>query len=131
MFHKHVGHFRVALAVFQLGLPLKAFSDELGIEAMSCKRRAKFDIRVMIDFVIQMGVAERLHRASEAYTVAMSHMGTYKQPSENSSNRKTCQKLECQLYKAEELQERRDWHGWKSLKDWERHILEDFETGKF
>ena len=117
------------MAVFQVGLPLKAFSYEPNTEALSCTKRAKFDIQLIIDFVIQIGVAESKHRATDEYKMAYTHMGSYKQPSESPSNNKTRKKLWWELSIAEKLQERRDGHGLDSLEDWEQRILQDYETG--
>ena len=129
MIHKFVGHFRVAIAVFQVGLPLKAFSYEPNTEDLSYSERAKCDIHLMIDFVIQIGAAERKHRATDEYIMAYTHMGSYKQPSGSPSNNKTRKKLWWELNIAEKLQERRDWYGLDSLEDREQRILQDYETG--
>ena len=134
MFQKSVGHLRLAMAVFQLGLPLKTFpykpsTDARPCTALSCTERAKFDIQLIVDFVIQIGVAERKHCATEEYNTTVHNMSSYKQPSENPSNNKTRKKLWVEMRKAEELQERRDWYGWDGLEDWEQRILQDYETG--
>ena len=121
--------FRVAIAVFQVGLPLKAFSYETNTEDLSDTERAKCDIKLIIDFVIQIGVSEREHRGTDEYIMSNKQMGSYKQPSECPSNNKTRKKLWWELSIAEKLHERRDWHGLDSLEDWEQRILQDYETG--
>ena len=109
---------------------MEAFSKEPNTEALKCTERAKYDIQILIDFVIQIGIAERKHRATDEYNNAIKHMGSYKQPSESPSNNKTRKNLWWQLGIAEKLQERRDWYGLDSLKHSEQRILRDYETGR-
>ena len=129
MLHKHVGHFRVAMAIFQIGLDLFATQSSVHHPPLTEKERAQCDIIDIVEFFILCGKSERLHRGTEEYNTALFYTGSYRQPTGNPSNNKTRKDMYKQIHQARELQRLRDSGGVGVLKPRDLKLLSQYETG--
>ena len=139
MIHKHVGHVRLAVALWQRGLPLKALNERVSgaaehgshdVAGRTHLDHLRSDIQLLVDFMIAVGRAEADYRQKTEYLAAVRNSGKYRQSPEHAGNKEARRKLRAQLKRGEELVEQRDHYGFKSLSSSEQDLLHQFETNK-
>ena len=139
MIHKHVGHYRLAMAMWQRGLPLKALHTRVSGAAEHGSHDAagrthldqlRFDIQTLVDFIIAVGKAEADYTATEEYEAAVRNMGSHRQSPAHAGNKEARRALRHQLKEAAELVEQRDYEGYDALNPRQQNLLHDYETNK-